>query len=214
MKYKYTGYRELNVGEVINRDDMVGNTRIDNTTDAPGELSMNALASSGSKYDPVTHYMGRYRKIEKVAKKAVKKPVVKAVKVDEPISLAKAYELMQKASGIEVGDIVKVVSKAESLSMGWQNIWTDGMDKFVGNECEVESIVDAGLRLRLSYSSVTWTFPVFVLKLVSKKPQNESIVLNAAHTAVCSSAGIKVGCQDFSWDIVDKLVEAKKRWVK
>lgn len=43
--------------------------------------------------------------------------------------------------------------------------------------------------------------------IVKKSPIN--IKLNDNYTAKCTKEGIEVGCQTFSWGIVEKLIEAK-----
>jgi hypothetical protein len=42
------------------------------------------------------------------------------------------------------------------------------------------------------------------------KNKEVKVELNSSNTAICTKSGIKVGCQDFSWDIVKKLEKAKK----
>lgn len=57
-------------------------------------------------------------------------------------------------SGIEVGDLVIVTRIARGHENGWGNIWTDPMNKFVGELCEVTNVysrecgIATGVRLR------------------------------------------------------------------
>lgn len=44
-----------------------------------------------------------------------------------------------------------------------------------------------------------------------KVVEDVKIVLNSSYTAILSDSGIKVGCQTFPLDIIDKLVEARKQ---
>ncbi len=46
------------------------------------------------------------------------------------------------------------------------------------------------------------------------KPKTVEVVLNKEHTAVISKDGIKVGCQTFPMDVIDKLVEGRKEFLK
>jgi len=73
-----------------------------------------------------------------------------------------AYLVMQGASGIKVGDKVKVLRKADSQEMGWGPAWTRSMDACVGQTYMVCSINgDQGICL-----SCGWSFPFFVLEKV------------------------------------------------
>lgn len=75
-----------------------------------------------------------------------------------------AYLTLHKASGLKVGDKVRVLRKAKDHEMGWVNSWMEGMDKNVGRVLEIEKdngrigfILDNGLPLG---------HPFFVLELV------------------------------------------------
>lgn len=43
--------------------------------------------------------------------------------------------------------------------------------------------------------------------------EDQKVILNSSYTAIISSEGIKVGCQTFPLEIIDKLVEARKQLV-
>ena len=53
-----------------------------------------------------------------------------------------------------------------------------------------------------------------LLYVVREKNITQHIKLNNEYEAICNTSGIKVGCQKFDWDIVDKLVKAKKEILK
>jgi len=75
------------------------------------------------------------------------------------------YIADQKASGIEVGDTVRVVRKAESRSRGWTATWVCEMDENVGRKMKVRGLYESqevnGINLGLNY-------PYFVLEIVKK----------------------------------------------
>jgi len=87
-----------------------------------------------------------------------------------------------------------------------------------------ESLTDAvgiaSSRFRLDYSSRAFWESVDAVKLSFEEflrllttwsiPTEEVVPLNASYSAVVSASGIKVGCQTFSLDVVEKLAEAKK----
>lgn len=76
-------------------------------------------------------------------------------------SLQDAYLAMQEASGIKVGDTVRVLRKAAAYEMGWGTGWVDGaMDSYIGREWQVTDVAGAeGVTLGGS-----WCFPFFVLE--------------------------------------------------
>lgn len=80
-------------------------------------------------------------------------------------SLQDAYLVMQEASGIKVGDTVRVLRKAADYEMGWGNKWVDDrMDNYIGRECRVTNVVgDRGILLEDK-----WAFPFFVLEKTNR----------------------------------------------
>ncbi len=79
------------------------------------------------------------------------------------------YLKLHNASGLKVGDRVRVTRKAESHELGWRNGWVCTMDNMVG-KVGVISIDDGvhGFRLRFSgdESSIPLGYPAFVLEKV------------------------------------------------
>lgn len=53
-----------------------------------------------------------------------------------------------------------------------------------------------------------------ILRLKAAKNERITVVLNSEHTAVVSKSGIKVGCQTFPLDIVEKLAKARDEVLK
>ena len=99
--------------------------------------------------------------------------------LDEPDTSA-GYLAFHKASGLKVGDMVKVVRKANDHEMGWGDIWAGYMDDFVDRTYKITG-------------DATWygweldnkcTFPTFVLQKVDftpapqPAPATEEIVIN------------------------------------
>jgi hypothetical protein len=181
------GYRELGRGEVIKDGDI----RI-----VCSEIVRHGV-DEGNKYDPENHWNGRYRKIEE-------KVTVKSMTIQE------CYVEMQSNCGISKGDTVKVLRTARENELGWGTAWVPSMNDLVGKSFVVNNVNPKRGFLLFHGSSYYW-LPFFVLELISKKPTTISVVLNNSHTAECSKEGIKVGCQNFKWDIIEKLSEAKKQ---
>lgn len=77
-----------------------------------------------------------------------------------------SYELESKASGIEVGNYVKVLFKVPTESRGWDNSWVPSMDDFVGKVFRVNRVDHVnGVNLSDSYN-----FPYFCLEKIASKP--------------------------------------------
>jgi hypothetical protein len=119
--------------------------------------------------------------------------------------LRSAYLALQAASGIEVGDIVKVLRTAKNNEMGWGEFWDKEMDSFVGGKHKVKAIYktpECGITIE------EWNFPFFVLELVSKAPKTVKVKLNDSYEAVVSLDKVQVGCQTFSTSKIEELAKA------
>ena len=78
-------------------------------------------------------------------------------------STAVNYLAFHKASGLKVGDYVKVVRKAGDDEMGWNNTWTNKMDDTIGSILQI--IGDCGINgWELDEN---WSYPTFVLQKVA-----------------------------------------------
>ena len=75
-----------------------------------------------------------------------------------------AYLVLHKASGIKVGDRVKVLRKAADYEMGWDNPWdNDDMTPTIGEELTVNGdMSEDGFHMEGGYN-----YPFFVLEKVS-----------------------------------------------
>ena len=114
---------------------------------------------------------------------------------------AEAYVAAQKASGIKVGDTVKVIKAYPDNAFGWINAWTGEMNKLIGKTAVVKSISDSGISL--DCGSYTKGFPFFALELVgvyaeTKVKDYDCTILNDS---------IKVGCQTIPWTKIEEIVK-------
>ena len=73
-----------------------------------------------------------------------------------------AYLQLQESSGIKVGDFVKVLRKAKTNEMGWDNGWDEDMDQYVGQVFRVQYVGPYGIGLE----KTLYEFPFFVLERV------------------------------------------------
>jgi len=85
-----------------------------------------------------------------------------------------AYEVLQAASGIKVGDTVKVLRRAKDSEMGWGGLWLIDMNPCVGREFTVLYIQKEGsIKLNTIERASTrhdYWFPFFVLEKVIDAP--------------------------------------------
>ncbi len=79
-----------------------------------------------------------------------------------------SYELESKASGIEVGNYVKVLFKVPTESRGWENSWTQNMDDFVGKVLKVQ-LVSHNSGISLELDGDRYSFPYFCLEKMASK---------------------------------------------
>ena len=71
------------------------------------------------------------------------------------------YMERQDACGIEVGDRVKVLRRAESREDGWPDTWEPEMNGMVGMFWTVKAVGEFGV---LIGTHGGWNFPYFVLE--------------------------------------------------
>jgi hypothetical protein len=81
------------------------------------------------------------------------------------ITAEEAYKILVKNCGIEVGDTVRVLRRADDYELGWENSWSMGMDDWVDDEFIVTDGDDGG-GFTLNHF---YRFPFFVLEIVRKK---------------------------------------------
>ena len=122
------------------------------------------------------------------------------------MELQKAYKTMQAASGIEVGDTVRVLRKAERREMGWQNSWWESMNGSVGKSGIVAGVYCHGIRIE--GINCPLLYPFFCLELISK---GEAPIKIGEHIAKIDESGIKVGCTKVDWNTFDKIAERRPK---
>lgn len=129
-------------------------------------------------------------------------------------SLKSAYKVLAKASKIKVGDSVTIIATAESNQMGWNNLWVDDMDDFVGMRGTVRH-GDIGEGFDVVFDSdnpstcdESWRFPFFVLR--REKPTVKVVKLSNGTAKVQQINGqYKVTNVSFDLTVEDLDVLAK-----
>ncbi len=101
------------------------------------------------------------------------------------------YLAFHNASGLKVGDSVRVVRKAEDREMGWSDIWSGHMDDFVDRTYKITG--DAA-----SYGwelDNKWTFPTFVLQKVDEPAKKEEVKYVLEEILVKENSVVVNGCE-------------------
>lgn len=125
------------------------------------------------------------------------------------MNLQEAYKVMQANCGIEVGDTVKVLRKAKSYEMGWEDSWALAMDETVGELYTVISYDEEYKEFRLDNH---FQYPFFVLELVKKgKKLQEPIRISTQYQCEFKEDGsITVGCQSLDFEFIEKIYMTAK----
>ena len=120
--------------------------------------------------------------------------------------LDESYLTLQTASGIQIGDSVKILCRAESYTLGWHNSWESDMTAAIGKTQVIKAIMkNSGVLLD------GWYYPFFVLEKVAKAPKVVKVRLNPLYEATISKDGIKIGGLTLTLSLIDKLEAAQKQ---
>lgn len=124
------------------------------------------------------------------------------------------YAALQKASGIEPGDVVRILRVCNDQEMGWGCTWNVRMDKTVGMKGTVRCRSNTdGIEVefdKMVGDRQCWWYPFFALEIVEKRPQKVEVCLNSEYSAEVYKDKIVVGCQTFDPSIIEKLAKAHK----
>jgi hypothetical protein len=132
---------------------------------------------------------------------------------EEPMTLQDAYLAMQEASGIKVGDTVRVLRKAGDEEMGWASDWPSPcMDKYIGDTGVVKECDGSDGFLVQFPGGKGWRFPFFVLEKIASAPKR-FITINGFEVPEPAREPLETGekywvvelgsirlCSDYVWD--------------
>jgi len=120
--------------------------------------------------------------------------------------LSDAYQVLQEASGLKVGDRVKIVRELPDYSLGWGTCWNSYMTAALGKEGVISAIhATNGFRL----SPFDYWFPVFSLELIKPVFIPKKFVLSTDYTAEVTENGtVVVGCQRIKPELMKQIMAA------
>lgn len=76
---------------------------------------------------------------------------------------AEIYLEKQGECGLKVGDIVKIIGKAETDEQGWNNSWVDAD---IGSTGKIVEVCEYGIRIDFGENDCDFCYPYFVLEKV------------------------------------------------
>lgn len=125
------------------------------------------------------------------------------------MDIREAYKMMQAASGIEVGDTVKMLREFKRYEMGCNLIPSDIHGAMIGETYIVNQIEAVG-DIRVNGGSIAFNafLPFFCLELIAKGPPPIKI---GEHTVETDKDGITVGCESVPWETLEKILEQRPK---
>ena len=119
----------------------------------------------------------------------------------------KLHDAIIKATGLKVGDTVKVLRKAESYELGWKTCWVSMMNPSVGKEYKVRKIDSFGATLNDGHF-----FPLHILEIVKRGVELPVFYLKDGYEVKVQEDGsLVVGCQTVSNDLLNKITDAANK---
>ena len=83
-----------------------------------------------------------------------------------------SYLNLHQASGLKVGDWVKITRAAVSRESGWNALWNNKMDAFIGSIAQITTdLGEHGFKIG---GAGEWNYPYFVLEKVTHRPVTEA----------------------------------------
>tara|TARA_R110002167_G_scaffold98020_1_gene258213 strand:- start:279 stop:668 length:390 start_codon:yes stop_codon:yes gene_type:complete len=120
----------------------------------------------------------------------------------------KLHEAIIKETGLKEGDTVKILRKAKSGELGWENTWNVRMNDYVGGEYEVNTLSQYGVTLVGRY----YTYPIHILEIVKVKVELPVFDLKDGYEVKVQEDGsLVVGCQKVSNDLLNKITDAANK---
>lgn len=93
----------------------------------------------------------------------------------------KQYIEMQAASGLQVGDKVKLLRKGTGGELGWGDTWVSSMSDKIGEVFTISSLDGRGLRLK--ETGLNW--PFFVFETVEpSEPETVTVICEGKETTI------------------------------
>ena len=87
-----------------------------------------------------------------------------------------SYEKRQRECGLKVGDKVKILRKAEDYEDGWDNVWPEGADTWVGKTGVIKGNgMLIGFKVFLEEENDWWFFPYFILEKVEDNETSKHV---------------------------------------
>ena len=124
----------------------------------------------------------------------------------------KLHDAIIEETGLKVRDTVKVLRKAKSYELGWDQSWEQPMNDWIGKELVVERISKSGVRLRWGCERRYYFFPIHILEIVKVGIALPVFDLKDGYEVKVQEDGsLVVGCQKVSNDLLNKITDAANK---
>ena len=104
------------------------------------------------------------------------------------------YLAFHKASGLKVGDRVKITRKASNDEMGWINVWVDKMDRCIGDIGEI-IVDDKNDGWLVDVRGIKRDFQTFILQKIDEPAKKKEMKPVSEEIVVKENSVIVNGCE-------------------
>lgn len=110
------------------------------------------------------------------------------------IATSDDYLAFHEASGLKVGDKVKITRKASDNEIGWSNVWVDKMDRYIGDIGEIieDDKNDGWL---VDVRGIKHDFPTFILQKIDEPAKKEEVKYVPEEILVKENSVVVNGCE-------------------
>lgn len=120
------------------------------------------------------------------------------------IATSDDYLAFHEASGLKVGDKVKITRKSDDYEMGWDNTWSNNMDNCVGDVGEIicDEYISGWL---ISVCGITRDYPTFVLQKIDEPTKKEVVAKLTTNKIVVKENSVVINGNELTKEQVGAL---------
>lgn len=120
------------------------------------------------------------------------------------IATSDDYLAFHEASGLKVGDKVKITRKSDDYEMGWDNTWTNNMDSCVGDVGEIicDEYISGWL---ISVCGITRSYPTFVLQKIDEPTKKEVVAKPTTNKIVVKESSVVINGNELTKEQIGAL---------
>ena len=182
------------------RDEYFHSFTFDQLVDIDGnELERRFGTQSNSEFEYHMEHLSNYT----LDNKKLKQPVMKETFPKTPTSI---HAQILASLNLKPGDLVKVTHAVPTHHLGWEAIWDNNMNQFVGKEFTVKNILSDNTGVQLE--AARGYFPAQSLQVISRAVKFKTIKISDEYSAkVYAKDKILVGCQTVTKKTFDQIAK-------